>query len=57
MLTALSCIGSLAAGVGKPIRVHVRAVLPELLLCLGDGKQQVCTSPAPPLHNPCASPA
>ncbi len=41
VLSALSAAGALAPAVGAKIRMHVKSALPDVMLCLGDGKQQV----------------
>ena len=41
ILAALHTLGALAPAVGKAIKTHLRAAVPEILLALGDGKQQV----------------
>lgn len=38
---ALECLCLLAQGVGKAIKLHIKAVVPEILACVGDSKQQV----------------
>ena len=38
---AIQALGLLAQGVGRHIKVHIKAVVPDLLTTLGDGKSQI----------------
>ena len=41
VLLALQALGALASSAGRPIKLHLRAAVPEILYVLADGKQQV----------------
>ena len=41
VLSALLALGGLARAVGKPVKMHLKAAVPDILALLGDGKAQV----------------
>ena len=41
VLAALGALGGLAKAVGRSIKMHLKAAVPDMLLLLGDGKAQV----------------
>ena len=40
-LAALHALGAIAQGVGKAVKIHLKAAVPDILLLLGDGKAQI----------------
>ena len=44
VLGTLQALGQLACAVGKPVKMHLRAALPDVLAMLADGKEQVRTT-------------